>query len=154
MSWFQGAPHTIPEGRAACACGSRQVHWTDKGGQRTAYCDDCGQFVYCVPGHEIGEGPRKPRSSSAETVDPTQRFRILHRDLGACVLCRSTDGPLEVDHLISLSEGRRYPALRGSLGSDENLAAMCRPCNAAKGALSVGPLVMLALHLEWRRKNT
>lgn len=144
-------PHTIPEDRAPCVCGSRSVRWTDRNGQRVAYCTSCSVYVYAVPGHEIGAGPKKNRASSPETVDKTQRARILLRDRGACALCRTTDGPMEIGHLVSVAEGRRYQALKDALGSDANLALMCRTCNSDIGSTSVTLLHMTALHLEWSR---
>jgi hypothetical protein len=123
-----------------------------KNGQRIAHCDACGSYTYSVPNSELGL-VSKPRSSSPEKIDPSQRARILLRDRGACALCRTTDGPMETGHLVSLHEGRRYPALKDALGSDANLAVMCAQCNGDIGSQSVTLLMLAALYIEWDRRN-
>ena len=145
--------HTIPDDRDPCpGCGGRSVGWTEKNGQRPAYCTGCGRYVYCVPNSELGL-PSRPRSSSPETVDDTQRARILVRDRGTCTMCRTEKGPLEIGHLIPLARAREYPSLKQVMGSDENLALMCRECNAALAARPVSLLWMAALHMSWGRDD-
>lgn len=149
--------HTIPEERSGCRCGSRTVNVQEKSGQHIGHCTACGTYVYSVPRHELGLGPRKPRSSSMETIDATQRARILIRDRGICQLCRTTEGPLHIGHLVSLSDWvsryGRVQALEQVIGSDDNLAVMCESCNLALGSTSVSPLLVAALHLKWLRDN-
>lgn len=149
--------HTLPEGRSGCFCGSRTVTVSEKNGQFLGYCSACGSYVYNVPRHELGLGPRKPRSSSAETVDSTQRARILLRDNGVCQLCKATDRPLHVGHLLSVADWnnqyRRTPALEQVIGSDENLAMMCEECNLAIGSRTVSPILVASLHLTWLRNH-
>lgn len=149
--------HTIPEERVGCRCGNRTVNVTEKGGQFPGHCTACGSYVYSVPRHELGLGPRKPRSSSPETIDATQRARILLRDRGICQLCRTVEGPLHIGHLVSLADWKsRYPGAQGMeqlIGSDENLAVMCEDCNLAIGRTSVSPVMVASLHLTWLRQN-
>lgn len=61
------------------------------------------------------------RPLSAET-----RAFILERDGYRCTYCDSSEGPMEVDHVLAVSRG----------GSDdfENLVCACRPCNRSKAA--------------------
>jgi 5-methylcytosine-specific restriction endonuclease McrA len=59
-----------------------------------------------------------------DPVTAEQRTRILTRD-GACRRCGSTKN-LEVDHIVPLAK-------RGT-SEDENLQALCGPCNRQKGA--------------------
>lgn len=56
--------------------------------------------------------------------DEERRF-ILDRDGWACVWCGSQD-QLEIDHVIPFS--------KGGACSLENVAVLCRSCNARKGA--------------------
>lgn len=148
----QAQEHQIPKEREACpGCGGRAVVWTEKNGQRPAHCTGCGRYVYCVPNHELGLGPGRRRSSSPETVDATQAARIRIRDRGVCVMCRTAEGPLEIGHLIPLAGARKYPSLRQAMGSDANLALMCRECNAGLAARPVSLLWMAALHMEQER---
>jgi 5-methylcytosine-specific restriction endonuclease McrA len=107
--------------------------------------------VYCIPNHELGLGPVKRRSSSLETVDATQAARIRLRDRGVCAMCRTAEGPLEIGHLLPLAECRKYPSLRQAMGSDENLALMCRECNADLSVRPVSLLWMAALHMGQER---
>lgn len=148
----QAHRHTIPEDRSPCPdCGGRDVEWTPKNGQRPAHCTACGRYVYCIPNHELGLGPVKPRTRSPETVDPSQAARIRVRDRGVCAMCRTTEGPLEIGHLLSLAECRKYPSLRQAMGSDANLALMCRACNSDLSERPVSLLWMAALHMEQER---
>lgn len=78
------------------------------------------------------EPEHKPRAkrtarSGSETTQ-AQRWRILRRDGWKCQLCGMTaadDGvTLEVDHM--------QPASKGGSNDDDNLWALCRPCNQSK----------------------
>jgi len=151
-----GTPHTIPPERRPCACGSRAVHWKMSNGQRIARCDQCGNpNVYCVPNHEVGEGPKPLRRIAPDTVDASQKIRILLRDRGRCALCRTSEEPLHIGHLVSLAEGKRYTdKVHSALRSDANLVVMCDACNLDLGKQSVPLLWIVALHLDWKRNTT
>jgi hypothetical protein len=59
-----------------------------------------------------------------DPVTAEQRTRILTRD-GTCRRCGSAEN-LEVDHIV--------PLARRGTSEDENLQALCGPCNRQKGA--------------------
>ena len=149
----QGTPHVIPSERNPCVCGSRRVHWVMSNGQRIARCDRCSTYVYSVPNHEVGEGPRKVRASSAERVDRTQRARLRDRDGLGCVLCGETAPPLHAGHLISVKEGRAHGLTDEQLWSDINLVVMCESCNLTLSSRSVSLQFIVALRIEWERRN-
>lgn len=72
---------------------------------------------------EKSAGPIKPRS-----ILPKVRARVLERDGFKCRRCGNgpTEGPLEVDHIVSVAEG--------GTADESNLQTLCRKCNKGKGA--------------------
>lgn len=56
-------------------------------------------------------------------VTPTQRQRVLARDLGACRYCQE-DADC-IDHVV--------PLALGGTNATRNLVAACTPCNGRKG---------------------
>jgi 5-methylcytosine-specific restriction endonuclease McrA len=105
---------------------------TTKGGQDVVRCADCRAYCYCAPRTETGRQPRSLRTRPA--IGPSQRARILMLDNSTCVLCHRSDLPLDVGHLISVYDGRALGLTDAQLNSDENLAAMCSPCNSGIGS--------------------
>ncbi|QSN60469.1 HNH endonuclease [Caballeronia sp. M1242] len=69
-------------------------------------------------------GSRQPQREWSATRD-----RIFKRDAYTCLYCGTTEGPLEVDHIIARSLGGSH--------EDSNLATSCRTCNRAKAAMSI-----------------
>ena len=61
------------------------------------------------------------------------------------VQMRKPDRPLDVGHLVSVEDGRSLGMTDEELYDDENLAAMCSPCNSGYGRNSVSPRLMAAL---------
>jgi 5-methylcytosine-specific restriction endonuclease McrA len=55
-------------------------------------------------------------------------------DNSTCVLCHRNDLPLDIGHLISVHDGRALGPTDAELNSDENLTAMCWPCNSGVGS--------------------
>lgn len=71
-------------------------------------------------------------------VPAGQRKRILARDGDRCVECGAPNGgtretALTMDHIV--------PRSRGGLTTDENLQALCKPCNEAKADWGEGEYV-------------
>lgn len=73
------------------------------------------------------------RSVLVREIRPSQRARILMLDNSTCVLCHRNDLELDIGHLISVHDGRALGLTDAELNSDENLAAMCSPCNSGVG---------------------
>jgi hypothetical protein len=66
------------------------------------------------------------KNTNTRQIGPKLRLKILTRDNFKCKLCGS-EGPLEVDHIVSRSEGG---------GNDEaNLRTLCHDCNFGKRLL-------------------
>jgi hypothetical protein len=63
--------------------------------------------------------------ASRNKISKWQRRRILKRDGGRCLRCRSTER-LEIDHIV--------PVARGGSNADDNLQTLCWKCNNGKGA--------------------
>jgi 5-methylcytosine-specific restriction endonuclease McrA len=55
------------------------------------------------------------------------RFAVLVKYGRTCMLCRETEGPMHVDHIIPKS---RAPQLALAMS---NLQVLCRACNVGKG---------------------
>jgi 5-methylcytosine-specific restriction endonuclease McrA len=66
-------------------------------------------------------------------------------DNGTCVLCHRNDLPLDVGHLISVHDGRALGLADAELNSDENLAAMCSPCNSGVGRETLPLRIVVAV---------
>ena len=66
----------------------------------------------------------RSKPSPHRRLSKKMRYEVLARDGGTCVLCRSQDKRLEVDHIVPLAQG----------GSDaiENLQTLCIDCNRGK----------------------
>ena len=74
-------------------------------------------------------GSVNSRGRKKENIGRELARRVLERDLYRCVSC-GTHLDLTCDHII--------PESRGGATTFENLQAMCRPCNLAKGARMPG----------------
>lgn len=124
---------THHEMRAACRdCGSTDGTITTVGGQDTVRCATCGRHCYNAPRTET---PRPRRSlRSRPRIPPSQRQRILVRDKRTCIVCRRSDFPMDVGHIISVRDGRTHGLSDAELFHDENLAAMCAECNSGQGS--------------------
>lgn len=129
-----------------CACLDGIV--TTKNGQDTVRCAECDRFCYNAPRSETGRETRSLRTRP--TIRPSQRTRILMRDNGACVLCHRSDVPLDVGHLISVHDGHKLSLSDTELASDDNLAAMCTPCNSGLSSESLPPRLLVAA--LWARR--
>ncbi len=71
------------------------------------------------------------------------RMMILERDHGKCVLCGAGPTPkasLVVDHILPIAQGGK--------SREENLATLCQPCNAGKGARIVDILRAIGHNLK------
>lgn len=113
-----------------------------KSGQDCVFCTQCGAFQYNAPRVETGREVRSLRTRP--DISPSQRTRILDRDGGACILCHATDRPLDIGHLISVKDGLDTGLTEAQIYHDENLAAMCAPCNSGYGARTVNPRIIAA----------
>lgn len=88
---------------------------------------------------EIGKERKKQAAlKDLRERDEYRRFRdfVLDRDGHTCVYCRTSAGPLQLDHVI--------PRSRGGADTPDNLVACCKPCNTSKGPRTPQ---------EWRAKN-
>lgn len=139
--------------RAPCRyCGCENGTLTPKGGQNCVYCDDCGRLAYNAPKTETGETTASLRTRP--DIKPSKRARILERDNYTCVGCHRADLPLEVGHLLSVEEGRALGATDEELWSDDNLAAMCAPCNSGLSFRTVSlRLVLLVLRARMMQER-
>lgn len=109
-----------------------------KNGQNCAYCAWCGEWAgYNVPKSELGQA--RESLSSRPGLKPKQRARILDRDSHRCVSCGRTppEVRLDIEHLLSVKDGRSLGATDAELWDDENLAVFCAECNSGYGSLSI-----------------
>lgn len=139
--------------RTPCSrCGCTEGLITTKSGQDTVRCSGCRRYCYNAPRSETGRPTRSLRTRS--DVRPSQRARILVRDGGACILCHRSGVELEIGHLISVHDGRALGMSDAELNSDDNLAAMCAPCNSGLSSSSLPPrLLAAAMWARSRRAN-
>lgn len=125
----------------ACDCLEGTI--TTKNGQDVVRCADCRAYCYCAPRVETGREPRSLRTRP--TIRPSQRARILMLDNGTCVLCHRNDLPLDIGHMISVDDGPVSDLTDAELNSDENLAAMCSPCNSGVGRETLPLRIVVAV---------
>ena len=129
--------------RSTCSqCGCDAGRLETRGGQDCVFCLGCGRHCYNAPRVETGRDARSLRTRP--DIKPSQRARVLERDNGQCVLCHSNTRDLDVGHVISVKEGRALGMTDAELYSDDNLVAMCAPCNSGLGQLSLNPRILLA----------
>ncbi len=129
--------------RVPCSrCGCTDGLMTTKNGQDTVRCSGCRRYCYNAPRSETGRPTRSLRTRA--DVRPSQRARILVRDGGACILCHRSGVELEIGHLISVHYGRALGMSDEELNSDDNLAAMCAPCNSGLSSSSLPPRLLAA----------
>lgn len=83
-----------------------------------------GDEWYYFAGHPEMTRPPTPKRGK-RTIAGKQRTRILERDQYRCRTCGSWHD-LTIDHIL--------PESRGGSDDDDNLQALCRPCNLSKGA--------------------
>jgi 5-methylcytosine-specific restriction endonuclease McrA len=136
--------------RSACKeCGSTEGTLRPTNGQNCVYCNGCNRLAYNAPKSETGEAVRSLRTRP--DISPSKRARILDRDNHTCVACHRSKVPLDVGHLLSVSEGRIHGLTDEELWHDENLAAMCASCNSGYSSRSVS--LRLAIHLRARTRD-
>lgn len=124
-------------------CGSEATRIEPQNGQDCVWCLTCGQFSHNAPKHETGRAVRSLRTRP--DIKPSQRARVLDRDNGACIICHRADISLDVGHIVSVTEGRSLGMTDAQLFDDENLAAMCTPCNSGFNAVSINPRLFASL---------
>jgi len=150
-----GKPYTVPEGKECPQCKTREAkifHNVNGSGQDVVRCAWCGQYRYCASRKETGKPTPRPQKRPTFWVpDTDQKARIRIRDRGVCVMCRTTEGPFEIGHLIPVKICEQYPSLAEAGRSDANLALTCRTCNSDLSARPVSLLWMAALHMEQER---
>jgi len=61
-----------------------------------------------------------------KSISPAMRKRVLDRDGHACVKCKDTEGPFQLDHKISISKSGPH--------TDGNLETLCHECHKFKTA--------------------
>lgn len=81
--------------------------------------------------HDLPRSEKKPRVSNAEFYQSWEwmelRFNTLKHYGARCMLCRTTEGRIVVDHIKPRS---KYPLLELD---PENLQVLCDKCNRGKG---------------------
>jgi len=140
--------------RAPCRCGHTLGRIVEKNGQDTVRCLACDTYCYCAPRGETGREVRNVKTR--ENLKPSKRADILLRDGYRCVLCQATDSILHVGHLISVDAGLRMGMTEDEVHDEENLAAMCEPCNLGIGKQPL-PLTLairiVRARISWRDKQ-
>lgn len=127
---------------------------TTRNGQDLVYCASCGQHSYNAPRTETNRGVRP--LGTRPGIAPSKRARILERDNYTCILCHRPDVPLDVGHLISVNAGQAQGLTDREIYADENLAAMCAPCNSGMSDTPVSLrqlIVVLRARLQNLREN-
>lgn len=142
--------------RACPGCGGTEGTIKTKNGQDGVWCADCGRWGgFNASRAETGR-PRRPLRTRRK-ISPSQKTRVLLRDLSACVLCHHR-GDLVIGHAVSLRDGYAEGMSDAILYSDHNLVAMCAECNAGLGGASIPPyrlllIVSLRAHHERDRRS-
>lgn|SRR5512147_70632 len=136
--------------RAPCAgCGSLSGKLVPVGFQDTVRCLNCDRFQYNAPRSETGKP--QMRVKTREEIKPSVRALVLVRACKTCELCGVRDEPLDVAHLLSVDSGRKEGLTDEQLNSEENLAAMCAPCNSGLSKLPVPLWLAIAIvKARWR----
>lgn len=102
------------------------------GNQDCVYCAMCDTFQYNAPRTETGREQRSVSTVHA-AIKPKQRARVLLRANGCCAICRCSDKPLHVGHMLSVERALSQGLPDEFINNDENLCAMCDECNLGLG---------------------
>lgn len=70
--------------------------------------------------------PSQDQPPRRKPVPKRVRFEVLRRDNYTCRYCKSTDGPLTIDHVT--------PDVLGGTNDPSNLVTACKDCNAGKAS--------------------
>lgn len=74
----------------------------------------------------LDEWERQAARLAGRQMTAATRAFVLERDGYRCTYCGTTEGAMEVDHVLAVS--------RGGSDSLENLVCACFPCNRSKGS--------------------
>lgn len=141
-------PSRIPMRQPCRYCGHELGVIDTRGGQDTVWCARCEQYAgYNAPRTETG----RPRRSLATRpgISVSQRTRILLRDNRACFLCHRRDVPLDVGHMVSVHDGRKWGLPESELFGDDNQIAMCAACNSGLRRATIPWRFLVAAWLLW-----
>lgn len=135
--------------RAPCRkCGAIEGEIRPSSGQNCVYCLVCDTWCYNAPKIETGERRRNVLSIH-ENLSASRRARIILRANKHCEMCGNSAGILHVGHILSVKDGLACGLTERELNDDENLAAMCEPCNLGLGDMTL-PLRLMAAILRAR----
>lgn len=113
------------------------------GDQNCLYCS-CGKYnYYNVPKAKTGE-PVNHIKTRAD-LKPGQRTRILERDGAACLLCKRSDTPLHIAHVLSVHDIKQHNIINIAENDDANLFVCCQECNLDMRERSVEAQIFLHL---------
>ncbi len=135
--------------RACPDCGSHEGRLSPRQGQICCFCRECGRLVYNVPRAELG---LKPQPMREDGISPTVRYRVMERAGFRCEFC-GADGStrrMDIEHLLTQKDIRESGLPLATVNDFDNLAFLCEPCNAGKGAKSL--TIHEYLVFQWKRK--
>ena len=117
--------------RACPGCGGTEGTIKTQNGQDGVWCADCGRWGgFNASRAETGRPCRSLRTR--RNISPSQKTRVLLRDLSACVLCHRR-GDLVIGHAVSLRDGYAEGMSDAILYSDHNLVCDVRGVQRGSG---------------------
>lgn len=119
--------------RNHCECGWMVAKITVKSGHNCAYCTECDKYQYNVPKVDTGQKKRSV-TTLRRSPKPKQRFRILSLDRNRCAICRATDKPLQIGHIVSVKDALANCWTSKQINADSNLFTVCEECNLGEGS--------------------
>lgn len=141
--------------RKPCICGSEIGFITEVGAQDVVRCLKCERHCYNAPRTETGKAVRTV-TTVHNGVKPKLRSKILERDGACCVLCKASDRPLHVGHVVSVDAGMAIGLSDAEINDEENLIALCDECNLGQGSQPISlslAIRILKARISWRNRN-
>lgn len=96
--------------------------------RKKSYYEDVRKQADKTEAGRMADRDKKARRRSltkSGTITAEEWKAILEAHGHACAYCKTTDAPLEMDHVLALSKGGQHCAA--------NIVPACKPCNSKKG---------------------
>lgn len=138
--------HEVYQLDLPCGCGASLAIARPNGPHWEARCGTCDRHLKFVSKAELGIKPITAKVIH-EGITKGQRLRLLLRANCRCELCgaRIEEGNFHASHIVPVEYGVKQGLSPSEVNSDENLMALCAPCNQgmSKMVLPLRTMVMV-----------
>lgn len=123
LSW--AAPEDSAGILVLCVIPILGAHWVMEQYRRVPHLPDDDSVIRAKEREERWASYASAGTVTRNAIPAEMRWEIFRRDGFMCRYCGETDEPLELDHIIPVSQGGQ--------DTHDNLVTACRTCNRNKG---------------------